>query len=406
MFGAPASDAWIHTLVDHWRGRQEWILAQQMTIAGIASPTGGEGARGAHIEAALRAIPAFAVSRDRYGNVCAVVSPHGHTAAPIVCMAHLDTVFDANTPLVVHRDHSMVRCPGIGDNSRGLAVLLALAHSLGDAATLRHLTRPVHLVATVGEEGTGDLRGARGWFDDRVDRERAPSAVIAIDGPGDDTIVHRAPGSVRLRIMVSGPGGHSWTDADTANPIHAIGHMVAGVERLSAQRPAGTTVAVTRIGGGESLTSIPTTGLVDIDIRGIQQDAVQQLRASVLSIASQAVRDESARHGRGPLTQQVTVLGERPAGAIGDHHPLVRAAIVATEQVGRTARPGIASTDANIPLSRGIPAIALGAGGSGGGAHTLDEWFDDRDSHRGVERLLRLVLRLATEPLSVNQLER
>jgi acetylornithine deacetylase/succinyl-diaminopimelate desuccinylase-like protein len=409
MFGALAPDAWIDTLVGHWRGRQEWILARQIDIAGIAAPTGAEARRAAHVDAQLRAIPAAHVQSDRHGNVCAVFAPASVVAgvAPIVCLAHLDTVFDADTPLVVHREGSIVRCPGIGDNSRGLAVLIAIAQALNDAEVQRRLTRPVHLVATVGEEGAGDLRGARGWFDDRdAAAESPPFAAIAIDGPGDDTVVHRAPGSIRLRVTITGPGGHSWTDANTANPVSAVGHIIAGISRLAQERPAGTTIAATRVFGGESLTAIPTACWVDIDMRGILQADIDRLRGATLALAARAAQDETTRHPHTALDLQVTALGERPAGSISEHHPLVRAAVVATAAAGRDARPAIASTDANIPLSRGIPAIALGAGGTGGGAHTKDEWFDDRHSHRGVERLLRLVLKLATSERSVDDLER
>jgi len=386
----------MHAPVDEWRSRQAWILDRQIDIAAIASPTGGEAARAEHMASLLRAVPTLSVSRDRHGNVCAVATPHDGAPAPLVCMAHLDTVFEAGTPLVVQRDGPILRCPGIGDNSRGLAVLLVLAHVLGDPAIRRRLTRPVHLVATVGEEGCGDLLGARGWFDDHAHAPLAPWAAIVIDGPGDDTIVHRAPGSVRLRLTVSGPGGHSWTDADTANPIHAIGSMLAGIAHLASRRPGSTSIAATRVGGGESLTAIPRVCWADIDIRGTAEQDIRTHRAAVLALAAEAVQTETSRHPHTPLTLQVTVLSERPAGSVGDRHPLVRAAIIATEQVGRVARSAIASTDANVPLSRGIPAIALGAGGRGGGAHTPDEWFDDRDSAVGVTRLLRLVLGLAT----------
>lgn len=411
MFGASAPDAWIDTLVDHWRGRQEWILTHQMDIAGIAAPTGAEERRAAHVESQLRAMEGIDTHRDRHGNVCAVMVPAsagaGVDRAPLVCLAHLDTVFDRETPLVIHREGSMVRCPGIGDNSRGLAVLLALAQTLGAADVRGRLARPVHLIATVGEEGIGDLRGARGWFDDRSAASHIdPFAVIAIDGPGDDTVVHRAPGSVRLRITVTGPGGHSWTDADTVSPVAAVGHLIAGISRLAHERPSGTTIAATRVSGGESLTAIPTQCWVDIDIRGIRQADIDGLRASTMTLLSRAIQEERSRHPRTTLDLQVTVLGERPAGSISEQHRLVRAAVVATAAVGRDARPAIASTDANIPLSRGIPAIALGAGGTGGGAHTRDEWYDDRDSHRGVERLLRLVLTLATSRPSIDDLER
>ena len=181
--------------------------------------------------------------------------------------------------------------------------------------------------------------------------------MIAIDGPGDEAIVHRALGALRLRLSVAGPGGHSWVDAHTANPVHAIGNLVAAITRLSDDAESGTTVAVTRMAGGESLTSVPIAAWVDVDVRSVSSHRLTHLREEILRLAHRCIAEEMARHPRGTLTLQITVFGERPAGGISEHETLVRAAMAATEASGRAPRHAIASTDANIPLARGIPPL-------------------------------------------------
>lgn len=404
------SAAWISALVDHWRGRQEWILQQQMALTRIAAPTGAESARAEFMMACFRERSGLAVHRDGHGNVCVRVSAAVSNAAaegaqptyaePLVCLAHLDTVFAADTPLVMRRNGPVIHCPGIGDNGRGLAALLVLGHLFGTPEVRRRLERPVHLVATVGEEGEGNLRGVRGWLDDYAAAGTpAPHAVIAIDGPGDEAIVHRAIGALRLRLSFRGAGGHSWTDAQTANPVHAACQFVAGVASLTDPRhpeirEGGTTIAATRMAGGESLTSIPFDAWVDIDLRSVSSRSLERLRGTILRLAQHCLSEEMARHPRGTLSLETTVLGERPAGSIPELAPLVRAARAATEASGRVPQSCVASTDANLPLARGIPAIAIGAGGSGGAAHTAREWYDDTHGPVGIERLLRLVLSL------------
>ena len=289
----------------------------------------------------------------------------------------------------MEREGPLIRAPGIGDNGRGLAALLGLAHLLGDPAVAARLSRPVHLVATVGEEGEGDLRGARSWFDDAAAMGVTPCAAIAIDGPGDASIVHHAVGSHRLRVTLQGAGGHSWVHADGANPIHALGEFIARAARLGNAQRRDAVVHVTRMHGGESLTAIPSEAWVEVDLRGTSTARLGQVRRELLRLV----------HDVTPATLRATivVLGDRPGGSLDHAHPLVQAAARATESVHVIPRSAMASTDANIPLSRGIPAIAIGAGGSGGGAHTDDEWYDDTHGARGLERLARLVLALAAD---------
>ncbi|MCE2901221.1 MAG: M20/M25/M40 family metallo-hydrolase [Gemmatimonas sp.] len=400
MASAHGHEPWLADLCAGWRRRQDWVLQQQIACARIAAPTGNEGTRAAHVQQALAMLAGLSVSRDRSGNVCAVVTPTSRPssvddAAPIVCLAHLDTVYVSDDAVEVVRDGSRVCCPGIGDNGRGLAALLVLADTLHAPETRARLRRPVHLVATVGEEGEGNLLGARTWFDDAAVRGLRPSAAIAIDGPGDESIVHHAIGSLRLRITMRGSGGHPWVHAGAPNPIHALGAFIGIADRLGDGTRRQRTVTITRMHGGDSLTGIPQQAWVDLDARSPSAAGLARLRQELEHAAYAVARDATCHDPSRPLTVEVAVLGSRPAGALESESPLVQAAVRATQTVGRKPRSASASTDANVPLARGIPAIAIGAGGIGGGAHTRDEWYDDAHGSAGIERVLHLVLGLA-----------
>lgn len=391
--GRGADPEWQTTLYGAWRKRRAWVLDEQVALADVPAPTGNESARADHLQRRFHHITGLDVTRDAVGNVCATVSPlvvDAHRAAPVVCLAHLDTVYAKGVPTPMHREGWHVRGAGIGDNGRGLAALLTLAHALQAPSIRQRLQRPVHLVATVGEEGEGNLRGARHWFDSASEAGIVPAAAIAIDGPGDDAIIHHAVGSRRLRITLRGPGGHSWVQQQVANPLHALGGLLTAIAALHAdgqRRPhERTTVQVTRMHGGECLTAIPREGWLDVDLRSSSEAALTRVQQELVRLAH--------AHARG-LTIALSPLGDRPAGALAADHPLVRLAAACTERVGRTPRAAIASTDANVPLARGIPALAIGAGGTGGGAHTDAEWYSDEHAEIGLERVLRLVVALA-----------
>ncbi|WP_396200334.1 M20/M25/M40 family metallo-hydrolase [Gemmatimonas sp.] len=390
---------WLTPLLATWRAQHAWILEQQVAIARTAAPTGNESERAALLQQDWRHC-GHAVSRDRAGNVIARVTPAMSVARlapePLVCLAHLDTVFGADEPLAVRQEGTRTYCPGIGDNGRGLAAMSVLARVLQQPAVRARLHRPIELVLTVGEEGEGNLRGATQWFDDAAARGLMPVAAVAIDGPGDCTIVHHAVGSRRWRITFTGVGGHSWANALTPNPVHAAGACIAAIARLAdASRPFGV-VAVTRMHGGEHLTGIPTQAWIDLDMRSRDPTRLRTMSDEVERIVLRAVRDASHQQPAQALQFTITTLGDRPAGMIDDQHPLVLAAASATRAVGREPQSASASTDANVPLSRGIPAIAIGAGGTGSAAHTANEWYDDTDGDIGLERAIRLVVALGT----------
>jgi acetylornithine deacetylase/succinyl-diaminopimelate desuccinylase-like protein len=380
------------------RARDAATLATQVRLAQLPAPTGGESRRALLVADAFRLRGFTSVHIDRVGNVVARRPSTAHEAPPVVCMAHLDTVFPPDTPLLVRREGDRVVCPGIGDNARGLAGMLALADAFGvpgldgDAAAL---SRPVEFVATVGEEGLGNLRGARAYFDDAATRGVTPHAVVALDGPGDERVVHHALGSRRYRITFRGPGGHSWADFGRPNAVHAAGRATAWLAAVPQEFRGAVAVSVGRIGGGESLTAIPTNAWLEVDVRATEHAVLERVERRLRDAVRQAAREENRGHADAPLAAEVTLLGERPAGALDPDHPIVALAMAATRETGGSPSGAIASTDANVPLSRGIPAITIGAGGRGGGAHTADEWYENTDGARGLVRAASILMALA-----------
>ncbi|MEP7346745.1 MAG: M20/M25/M40 family metallo-hydrolase [Gemmatimonadaceae bacterium] len=372
------------------RAREPLVLEEQVRLAQIPSPTGREAERAGLLAERLRA-PGRRVTIDDAGNVVAWI-PGTRDEAPIVVCSHMDTVFSGDTPLTVHRAGSILRGPGISDNARGLAAMLALSDAF--RAEQRRIVRPIVLAATTGEEGDGNLRGARHLFDNDA---RGAHAAIALDGAGDDRVVSHALGCARLRIAMHGPGGHSWAAFGAPNPVHAIGALIARLTTLPLPTTPRATLTVGRIAGGTAINAIPREAWMDVDIRSTSADVLQRLVQEVERSARQALLVENIARTSGSAELQLTLtsIGERPAGAVDEADPLVRAACDATRAVNRTPQLAVASTDANVPISLGIPAIAIGAGGHAGQTHTPDEWFDMTDAYLGVARALTIIVTVA-----------
>lgn len=366
----------------------ERLLGTQVALSEIPAPTGAEHARALYVQRRFTELGLGGVTIDSVGNVRGT-RPGAADEPPIVVCAHLDTVFPAGTLVRVARDGATFVGPGIVDNARGVAAMLALAEVI-DGQRLR-TRRPILFVATVGEEGGGDLRGVKHLFASL--RER-PFACIALDGAGDDRIVHRALGSRRFRVSFRGDGGHSWAAFGVPNAVHAAGATAARLALLPLPRDPRTTLSVCRIGGGISVNTIPADAWLEVDLRSASSDVLQQCADEILAVVHGAVRDENRRRtpGTTPLTVTVESIGDRPSGELAADHPLVRCAEAATRAIDRRPALALASTDANVPLSLGIPAIAIGAGGRGGGIHTVAEWYDNTDGPRGVARALSVVV--------------
>ncbi len=359
----------------------------------IPAPPFGEAERGARVLERFREMGYPDASVDEVGNVTAVL-PGVAGAAPVVVAAHLDTVFAAGTDVEPRHEAGRIYAPGITDNSRGLAGMLAVAR-VARAGGVR-TRRPVLFVATVGEEGTGDLRGVKHLF-----REGSPlrtaAAFIALDGSGIRRIVHRAIGSRRLRVTVEGPGGHSWADRGAPNPVVALGAATAEISTLALPHPERSSLTVARIGGGTSINAIPDSAWLEIDMRSEVPGVLPELEASVRGIVSRVVREEgnARRAGTDPLRPGVAIIGDRPSGETPARAELVRISMQVTSSLG--ARPELvsSSTDANVPMALGIPSIAIGVGGDSGGIHTTDEWYANDQGALGVERALVIIMEAA-----------
>ena len=372
--------------------RDAGVVRAQVAISEIAAPTGDEGERGRWIAGCLERVGLEGVATDDAGNVVGRRAGTEAGAAPVVILAHLDTVFPREVPLRVRREGRRFVGPGIGDNGRGLAAMLALAEAI-DGARVR-TERPVDFVATTGEEGLGDLRGAKHLF---ATRHGGAAAVVALDGAGDERIVHHALGSRRYRIVFRGAGGHSWAAFGVPNAVHAAGIAAATRAALALPHEPRTTLSVGRIGGGISVNAIPEDGWLELDLRSTSSAMLERFDREVRLIAQLAEHEENARRAPGtpPLRASIEVIGDRPCGSTDAAHPLVAAAVEATRLIGREPELTTASTDANVPISLGIPAIAIGAGGRGGDAHTPSEWFDNTDGMLGVARALTVVVAAA-----------
>jgi len=371
--------------------RDDAILRTQITVAQIAAPTGEEEERGGWVARRFRDCGLSDIHTDDAGNV--IGRREGNAALrPVVICAHLDTVFPRDTDLSIRRDGDRLVGPGINDNGRGLAVMLALAAEI-DGVRLR-AQHPIEFVATTGEEGLGDLRGAKHYF---ANRGRDAHAMVALDGAGDERIIHRALGSRRFRVSYSGPGGHSWAAFGVPNAVHAAAGAASRLASLSLPSSPRTTLSVGRIGGGLSVNSIPDRAWLEIDSRSTSGSALDDIERAIRNIAQIAADDENARRAVGtrPLVVQVEAIGARPCGETPADHSLVQAALEATRLVGRQPDLALASTDANVAISHGIPAIAIGAGGRGGDAHTRSEWFDNLHGTLGVARALTIVMTTA-----------
>lgn len=363
------------------RAEDETTLATQIAISEIPAPPFEEAARGQRVADLLEACGLGPVRRDDEGNVIAE-RPGATVAAPLVVSAHLDTVFPAGTEVRVTRDRDRLRGPGISDDARGLATLVTLARMFEVSSI--ETRRPLLFVATVGEEGAGNLRGVKHLFSP-AGAAHGAAGFISLDGAGLERIVVEGLGSRRYRVTATGAGGHSWVDWGAPNPIHALtslGHRLQAIDLPTEPR---TTLTIARIGGGTSINAIPQSAWLELDTRGgpIELDSMEA--------AVRGAVDEAGREHDG-LSFRTTVIGDRPGGRTSIDAPLVRAASAATLSLERTPVLALSSTDSNVPMAAGVPAVTLGCGGRAGQAHTTDEWYRNVGGVDGIIRAFHTVL--------------
>ncbi len=381
-------NARVRAALDWFTPNISWVNDQQVRITEIPAPPFQEAQRAAAVKELL-AETGLSAHIDKTGNVIGELRGEDEKEI-VVISAHLDTVFPPGTDVKVHRDASHMTAPGISDNGSGLAALLALASAMQFA----HLKpqRTVLFVGDVGEEGEGNLRGMRAL----VDAYRGKlKAIVVLDGSGTDHVTTKALASRRLEALITGPGGHSWSDFGMPNPINAL--VRGSVRFINTKVPASprTTFNIGQIEGGTSVNSVPYEARLKVDIRSESEDELTRLESALRECIAAGVRDEmdSARdRSKGKLEWKVELLGSRPGGELAQDSPLLAALRAADEFVGNQSRIERSSTDANIPLSLGIDAISIGAGGSGGGAHSLQEWYDSAGREAGLKRALLTVL--------------
>ena len=376
--------------IDELRGELDEELVR---ICEIPAPPFKESARANEIARRFEEIGLARVRSDDEGNV--IAERPGLSREPrIVIAAHLDTVFPEGTNVTVRRDGMRFHAPGISDNTCGVVSLLALARALdaGDITT----EGGICFVATVGEEGEGNLRGVRHLFT-RGELRSAVDAFISLDGPGLERITQRALGSRRYRVTMIGPGGHSWGDFGIVNPVHALGRAIARFAAYPAPLAPRTSYSVGIIEGGSSVNAIPERASMVVDMRSVSSDEIEKLEAYLRRVVEIAAREENSQRSMSgtSLSCEFEQVGDRPSGETAVNSRLVRAAIECSRALGIEPRLDCSSTDSNIPISLGIPAITLGVGGVSSNCHSLTEWYEPTGREIGIKRLLLLTGALA-----------
>jgi tripeptide aminopeptidase len=384
-------DAAVRAALDAVRAAEPQTLEDQIRICEVEAPPFKEAKRAELYAQLFRDAGLQNVRIDKEGNVLG--EKRGTQARPhLVFSAHLDTVFPEGTDVTVKREGTLLRGPGIGDDCRGLAVVLAVARAMvkGNIQTPGTIT----FVGDVGEEGLGDLRGVKYLF--REGMKGQIDRFVSVDGTGLG-ITHIAVGSLRYRVTFKGPGGHSYGAFGMVNPIHALGRAMARIGDFQVPTDPKTTFNVGRIGGGTSVNSIPFDAWAEVDMRSADQASLTALDAKFHKAVDDSVADENARWGSRQLTVEKTLVGDRPAGRTEASSPIVITAVSVTKALNLPVSLDEGSTDSNIPMSMGIPAITIDGGGRGRGAHALDESFDSTDSWQGTQRALLLAIALAQQ---------
>jgi acetylornithine deacetylase/succinyl-diaminopimelate desuccinylase-like protein len=385
-----AAFQWFHL---HERKMMQW----QQELVSIAAPPFGEHRRAEWLAERFRELKLKQVEIDSEGNVLGCCpgkrSMQGH--AGVMLSAHIDTVFPIHTPIAPLVENNRLEAPGACDNGAGVAGILAVAAALESCGI--DLPADLLFAGNVGEEGEGDLRGMRYLYGASPWRERIGANVV-LDGAGCEVAVTQALGSRRYLVTVQGPGGHSWTDAGTPNPIVVLSRAIAAMSEVALPSSPRTTLNIGTIEGGSSVNSIPERAMARFDLRSLEGEQLVRLEVALHRAVEGAVLAANERAGtkgsktRGGLQFLLARIGDRPAGRLSEDSPLLEALRAVDRHMGIRTEQRVASTDANIPLSLGVPALSIGAGGDGGGIHTLGEWYDATGRELALKRILLLLL--------------
>lgn len=385
-----ASQRRVHEAFGWLHLHEQQIMRWQQELVAVAAPPFGERARAEWLCERFRELGLEEARMDEVGNALGVCRGRGGSQQAVLLSAHIDTVFPADTPIAAQLEGTRLAAPGACDNGAGVAALLAIA------AALRHAqiqpASDLIFIGNVGEEGEGNLRGMRHLYRHAPWRERIAAHVV-LDGAGHEIAVTHALGSKRYQVTISGPGGHSWTDAGRANPILTLSRAIARLGELKLQHSPRTTLNVGTMEGGTSVNAIPEQAMARFDMRstdaeqliGLEVELHRAVEDAVMEANQDIRKDLALRFG-------IDTIGDRPAGALPEHTILYENLRAVDRHLGIRTEPRVASTDANIPLSLGVPAVSLGAGGDGGGIHTRAEWYDARGRELGLRRILLLLL--------------
>ena len=391
-----AADSQVHSAFSWFRANQRQLSDWQLEVTNIPAPPFGEGRRGEWLRKHFVFLGLKDVHVDSLGNVIGVRPGARENSKYIAITAHMDTVFPAATKIDARREGDKLYGPGISDNGAGLAAMLALVSAL-QASKLR-TEAPLVFIANVGEEGEGDVRGMRHLFSESPWRDKIGYTLV-IDGAGSDSIINQALGSRRYLITVTGPGGHSWSDFGTPNPIIGLARAIEQFSRTPVSTNPKTTFNIGSISGGTSVNSIPESASMKVDLRSTSGEELvrleQALRESLEFAVHGVSRSPRTRADDLGLTYQMELIGNRPAAELAPDARILGVVRAVDDHLGVNSKLQRASTDANIPLSQGREAIAMGAGGSGGGAHTIQEWYDPAQRELGLKRILLSVLTLS-----------
>jgi acetylornithine deacetylase/succinyl-diaminopimelate desuccinylase-like protein len=387
-----AAFSWLHM-------NPKTIMDWQVQLAAIPAPTHGEQARAQWLAQRFTDAGLSCVEIDAAGNVLGILPAAGlppESTGPVILLsAHIDTVFPADTPIRLVLSGDRLEAPGACDNAAGVAGMLAVAAALLHVGV--ELPAPLAILGNVGEEGEGDLRGVRYIYEHSALAGRI-AAHIVLDGPGADAAVTQALGSRRYQVTITGPGGHSFTDAGTPNPIAALASALSTLAETPLPEEPRTTLNLGTVRGGISVNSIPESAQATVDFRSTDPGELVRLEVALRHAVQDAVehcnvKAKAAEAGsRGRLSFEVSKIGDRPASQLPADSPLLATLRAVDRHLGLRTDLRLGSTDANLPLSLGVPALSMGAGGEGGAAHTLREWYSPKDRELALKRVMLLTL--------------
>jgi len=384
-----AAEARVARGLDWLQKNSDWATAEQVRLTEIPAPEFSEGPRGEYLKKIFE-LSGLRVHVDKTGNVIAE-RPGTESNQVVLIAAHLDTVFPEGTDVKVRREGERLLAPGISDNGAGLAALVALGRALAESRVRTEKT--IVLAGDVGEEGEGNLRGIRALMEAYQGRI---ADVIAIDGASTEHITTQGIASRRFEISVTGPGGHSWSDFGEPNPISALARGIVKFSAVKVPESPRTSFNFGIVEGGTSVNSIPTTAVVKVDLRSEDESQLSRVETALRDAFQAGLKEEVAAAKTDEILGiAFRSLGARPAGKLPDDSPLLATIRAVDAYLGNRSRLERSSTDANIPLSLGIPAVSLGGGGTGGGSHSPSEWYNPQGRTLGLKRLYLAAVALA-----------